>query len=75
MAAKLSKSQGEVWQKVAETQKDLGTSLDKPLYAAASPMSYHLTVEDEDSKNRKETFRAALTRILDGAPDAVGYAL
>ena len=40
MAAKLSKNQGEVWQKVAETQEDLSASLDKPLYAAASPTSY-----------------------------------
>ena len=74
MAAKLSKSQGEVWQSVAETQLHLSASLDKPLYAAASPTSYQLTVEDEDLQKRKETYRAALAKILDDAPDAVGYA-
>jgi hypothetical protein len=74
MAAKLSKSQGEVWAKVAETQEDLSTSLDKPLFAKASPTSYQLTVEDEDLQKRKETFRATLAKIIDDAPDAVGYA-
>ena len=74
MAAKLSKSQGEVWQKVAETQEDLSESLDKPLYAAASPTSYQLTVEDEDLQKRKETYRAALAKIVEEKPDAVGYA-
>ena len=74
MAAKFSKSQGEVWQKVAETQEDLSASLDKPLYAAASLTSYQLTVEDEDLQKRKETYRAAFAKILDDQPRAVGYA-
>jgi hypothetical protein len=74
MAAKLSKSQGEVWQKVAETQEDLSASLDKPLYAAASPTSYQLSVEDEDLQKRKESYRAVLAKIIDEKPDAVGYA-
>lgn len=74
MAAKLSKSQGEVWQKVAETQEDLSASLDKPLYAAASPTSYQLSVEDKDLLKRKETYRTALAKIIDEKPDAVGYA-
>lgn len=74
MAAKLSKNQGEVWEKVAETQKDLSESLDKPLYAAASPTSYQLSVEDEDLQKRKESYRAALAKIIEERPDTVGYA-
>lgn len=74
MAAKLSRNQGEVWAKVAETQEDLSTSLDKPICAAASPTSYQLTVEDTDLQKRKETFRAALAKIIDDTPDAIGYA-
>ena len=38
MAAKMSKSQGEVWDHVAETQQHLSKSLGKSLHAAASPM-------------------------------------
>jgi hypothetical protein len=74
MAAKLSKNQGEVWQHVAETQAHLGESLGKSLHMAASPTSYQLSVEDEDLQERKETYRAALAKIIDEKPNAVGYA-
>jgi hypothetical protein len=74
MAAKMSKSQGEVWDNVAETQAHLGESLGKSLHAAASPTSYQLSVEDEDLLKRKEMYRAALAKIIEEKPDAVGYA-
>lgn len=74
MAAKLSKNQSEVWEKVAETQDDLSASLDKPLYSEESPTSYQLSVEDEDLQKRKENYRAALAKIIDEKPDVVGYA-
>ncbi len=74
MAAKLSKSQSEVWDKVAEAQEDLSASLDKPLYAAASPSSYQLSVEDEDLQKRKESYRVSLAKLIEQTPDAVGYA-
>ena len=48
MAAKMSKSQGEVWDHVAEAQAHLSESLGKSLHAAASPTSYQLSVKDED---------------------------
>lgn len=41
---------------------------------AASPTSYQLAVEDEELLKRKEAYGAALSKILDDAPDAVGYA-
>jgi hypothetical protein len=74
MAAKLSKSQSDVWQGVAESQEKLSASLDKSLYASVSPSSYQLSVEDEDLQTRKETYRAALAKIVEEKPDAIGYA-
>jgi hypothetical protein len=74
MAAKLSKSQGEVWASVAETQESLGASLGEPVLAAASPTSYQLSVENEALQKRKEGFRAALAGILADKPDTIGYA-
>ncbi len=74
MAAKLSKDQSEVWEKVAETQDDLSASLDKPLNAPQSPTSYQLSVEDEDLQKRKENYCAALEKIIEEKPDVVGYA-
>ena len=74
LAAKMSKSQAEVWEKVAETQQELGASMAKPICSAASPTSYQLAVEDADLQKRKETYTAALVKILADAPDAIGYA-
>jgi hypothetical protein len=74
LAAKLSQSQDEVWQKVAETQGDLSASLDKKVCAAASPTSYQLTVEDKEVRRRVKTYRAALAEVLNDQPRALGYA-
>ncbi len=74
MAAKLSKNQSEVWAHVAETQANLSESLGKSLHMAASPTSYQLSVEDKDLQKRKETYRAALAKIIEEKPNAVGYA-
>lgn len=74
MAAKMSKCQGEVWAKVAEMQDNLSASLEKEIHARLSPTSYQLSVEDDDLLKRKDTYRAALAKIIDDAPDAVGYA-
>jgi hypothetical protein len=74
MAAKMSKSQGEVWDNVAETQQHLSESLGKSLHMASSPTSYQLSVEDEDLLKRKDQCRAALAKIIEEKPDAVGYA-
>jgi hypothetical protein len=74
LAAKLSKSQGEVWEQVAETQEALSASLNKPVHASASPTSYQLSVEDKDLLNRKETYRTAFEKLVEDTPDAVGYA-
>jgi len=74
MAAKMSKSQSEVWDHVAETQAKLSESLGKSLHADASPTSYQLSVEDGDLLKRKHQYRAALAKIIEEKPDAVGYA-
>ncbi len=74
MAAKMRKSQAEVWEKVAETQENLGASMGASVLHAASPTSYQLAVENEELQKRKETYSAALAKVLDDAPDAIGYA-
>jgi len=73
MAAKLSKSQGQVWESVAEAQESLGASLGEPVLAAASPTSYQLSVENEALKKRKEEYLRPLADILADKPNAVGY--
>lgn len=73
MAAKLRKSQSEVWENVAEMQADLSVGLEKPVHDAASPTSYQLSVEDPDLMKRKESYRQALAHAIDQTRDAVGY--
>lgn len=73
MAAKLSKSQDEVWENVAEIQASLSNSLEKPVHAAASPTSYQLSVEDPDLMKRQKSYRESLAHAIEDAPDAVGY--
>ena len=74
LAAKLSKNQAEVWNKVAEAQQALSASLHKEISNAASPTSYQLTVEDEDLQKRKQGYRERLAKALDDVPEALGYA-
>ena len=40
-----------------------------------APTSYQLSVEDADLQKRKGQYRAALAKIIEEKPDAVGYAL
>ncbi|HEV7402233.1 MAG TPA: DUF6569 family protein [Chthoniobacteraceae bacterium] len=74
MAAKLSQSQSEVWQTVAETQQALSTSMQKEINAMMSPTSYQLSMEDTDLAERKVRYHEALAKVLDEAPDALGFA-
>ena len=49
-------------------------SLGREVVAEHRPSSCQLSVEDEDLQKRKETYRAALAKIIEEKPDAVGYA-
>jgi len=51
-----------------------GASLGASVLHAASPTSYQLAVENEELQKRKGAYTAALRKILDDAPDAVGCA-
>ena len=46
----------------------------REVVAEHRPSSYQLSVEDEDLQKRKETYRAALAKIIEEKPDALGYA-
>ena len=63
-----------MWQKVTETRDHLSASMGMSLQSPESPSSYQLYVEHEDLLKRKEAYGAALAKIIENAPDAVGYA-
>lgn len=73
MAAKMRRSQGDVWQRVAESQANLAESLQESVHCAASPSSYELTLEHEKVHARQTEYVKALTGALADKPDVVGF--
>ncbi len=72
-SAKISSSQGDVWNSIAKEQVKLSQSIQAPVTSAASSSSYQLTLENE--KLRKQTKRGIdkLFPLLDQSPDALGW--
>jgi len=73
MSVKKSKSQSEVWSKVAEVQSDLEKNLGGPV-RGSSESSLQLTLENEKLIAAQKEYRKALGGILRDEKDVVGYA-
>lgn len=73
MAAKLGRSQAEVWRRIADSQQALAASLGEEVCHKISPSSYPLTREHEGIQTRRREFHARLGGLLSDKPDAVGY--
>ena len=74
LAAKRSKSQGEVWAKVAEAQAKLASNVGAPVTSQQSASSLQLTLENERVRATTEEYVKALEGIVSKHPDAIGYA-
>jgi len=74
LAAKRSKSQGEVWAKVAEAQAKLSANVGAPVVSRQSESSLQLTLENERVRATTDEYVRALAGIVAKHPDAVGYA-
>jgi hypothetical protein len=74
-AVNASRSQAEVWQKVAETQDKLSKNTGKPVNAAMSPSSLQLALEDKDLNKKLGDYEKALTASIEGKSDVIGIAL
>jgi len=75
LAAKRSMNQQEVWQEVAATQKKLGDSVGTPdgLLGGLSG-SLQLAQEDKKVRESSDEYVKALSGVLDGKKDVIGYA-
>ena len=73
MSVKKSKSQSEVWSKVAEVQNDLEKNLGGPV-RGSSESSLQLTLENEKLVAAQKEYRKALEGILRDEKGVVGYA-
>jgi len=73
VAASYNRSQGNVWQEVADMQNKLSQNLGKSVRAPQSASSLELTLEDKDVKKAVQEYTDALTRLVDGRNDVVGF--
>lgn len=82
VAAKHSKSQQEVWEKVDKYQHKANEELNKAaepgrqvdVRSTLSASSLQLTLDNDQIKKQKEEYKQELTGVLKDAPDACGLA-
>ena len=73
LAAKSAESQGEVWRQVAAAQDKLSSNVGGDVRAAASPTSFQLALENKAVQKSADSYFKALSGIIDGKPDVIGY--
>ena len=73
LAAKSAESQGEVWRQVAAAQDKLSSNVGGDVRAAASPTSFQLALENKAVQKSADSYFNALSGIIDGKPDVIGY--
>lgn len=73
LAAKSRGSQGEVWREVAAAQDKLSANVGGNVKNAASPTSFQLALENKEVQKTAENYVEALSGIVNGKPDVIGY--
>jgi hypothetical protein len=73
LAAKRSMNQQEVWQEVAATQQKLSDSVGVQVMAGRGG-SLQLAQEDKNVKESSDEYVKALSGVIDGENDVIGYA-
>ena len=74
LAANKTRSQSEVWSKVAEAQGKLSANVGRRVNAPASDSSFQLTLENKQVQETADAYVRALLHIADGRTDVIGYA-
>ncbi len=74
IAANKTKSQGEVWSKVAEAQSKLSANVGARVNAPASDSSFQLTLENKQVRETADAYVKALSHVADKHADVIGYA-
>ncbi|MEK6334319.1 MAG: DUF6569 family protein [Acidobacteriota bacterium] len=73
LAAKSKGSQGDVWREVAAAQDKLSANVGVTVKNQASPTSLQLALENKDVQKTAENYVDALSRIVNGKHDVIGY--
>ena len=75
MAAKHSKSQGEVWDKVEESQEKLSAATNSNTASTVSSSSLPLTMEHREVRSTSDDYARFLEDIVDHKPDVIGIVM
>lgn len=73
LAAKVKGSQSEVWREVSVAQDKLSANVGARVNGAASPSSLQLALENKEVQRTTDSYINALTGIVDGKADVIGY--
>ncbi|MCY3020841.1 MAG: hypothetical protein NTW87_17630 [Planctomycetota bacterium] len=73
LAAKQHARQAAVWEEVAKTQGKLARNLSTEVKAPESASSFELTLENRAVRETAEDYVKALSGVLDGKNDAIGF--
>jgi hypothetical protein len=73
LAAKQKSSQSDVWAEVAAAQDKLSRNVGGSVKAPASPTSFQLALENKQVTASADTYVKALSGIVDGKTDVIGY--
>lgn len=73
LAAKSKGSQGDVWREVAVAQDKLSSNVGGDVKNHASPTSLQLALENRQVQKTAENYVAALSGIVSGKSDVIGY--
>jgi hypothetical protein len=75
IAANKTKSQGEVWAKVAEAQDKLSLNAGVTVNSTVSESSLQLSLENSRVKEMTESYLRKLSNIIESKVDVIGYAV
>ncbi|HEX5705182.1 MAG TPA: DUF6569 family protein [Pyrinomonadaceae bacterium] len=73
LAAKVKSSQSEVWREVSVVQDKLSKNVGAVVANEASPSSLQLTLENKSVQKTTDDYLKALSSIVNGKPDVIGY--
>lgn len=73
LAAKVARSQGDVWKNVAVAQDKLSANLNTSVNSITSPSSLQLAVENGKVQETANSYMKELERIVKSRPNVIGY--
>jgi len=74
LAAKRANSQGDVWKNVTVAQDKLSENVGTRVNSSVSQSSLELSVENRQVQQTSESYLKALSGIINGSGDVIGYA-